>query len=329
MDAATIDTPVLDTPVIEAPESVSIADHAAQYGPQADPAPVEEPIPANETAQQKVEREQRRDQANGQYRPGFKRHRAKSQQASAEDAPRIRELTAARRQAEERATALEARLAALEQQRTTPAAPAQTPPPPQPQARQTTPENAEPVDTDPKYEGNYGAFLTDHARWAARDEYRRAREAEQQQAQTQQRLGTFVQRLDATKAKYQDFERVAFAPVPWNEQSAIHEFILDDDNGPDVLYHLQSHPQERDEILRMPPIKQVSRLTLLSQRFSSPTSEAAGSNGAAPVTKPVILPPKPPTPLRTEAQRATPALPATDGSLSIADHAKAFGPKRR
>lgn len=175
--------------------------------------------------------------------------------------------------------------------------------------------------------------MTDHARWAARDEFRRARQIEAQQQQYHARVSTFQQRVEATKARVPDFEQVAFKPFhPAMEPyvvpgTPVGDFIMDDDNGPEVLYHLQAHPEELDAILRTPPLVQIKRLTLLAQRFASSQPEAAGSNGAAPVAQVRILPPKPPTPLRTEAQRATPETPAEPDSISA--HERAFGRKRR
>jgi hypothetical protein len=172
----------------------------------------------------------------------------------------------------------------------------------------------------------------DHIR--ALNAYDRRKEAfaERQEQTQRQRMTAFHERVAGVKEKYPDYEQVAFKPfhpamVPYVQPgTAVGDFILEDDNGPDVLYHLQSHPEELDAILRTPPVTQVRRLTLLAQRFASPTPGAVGTNGATPqAPQVVVLPPKPPTPLRTEAQRVTPP---EDGSLTVRQHLKAFRPRR-
>lgn len=316
-------------PQAETPEApLSIKDHAAQFGPEGmreaeedaadDGEPDGDPATPHHSAQQK------RDKENQQFRPGKVRHRAKSQQASPEDVPRIQALTAKHRAAEERAAALEAELTRY-RQTPQPQTPQQTPPQAQPQARTQDQGDPEPQDTDEKYADNYALYLSDRARWAARDELRRYETARHHQQIQQRAAQAFSERVVKARAKYQDFDTVAFGPMPPIQPgSVVDTFIREDDNGADLLYHLQSQPQERDEILQLPPFQQAKRLTLLSQRFSSPSPEAADLNGAAPSAKPVVLPPKPPTPLRTEAQRVS-TPPPTDGSLSVNEHLKQFG----
>lgn len=315
------ETVVTETPQAPPPEApLSIADHASQFGPgakreerQAEPVePAETPV---EPAAPKP------------------RHRAQSQKAGPEDVPRIRELTAKARAAEERAAALEAELQTFRQQ------PRQEPrpePKPEPRAQAKTDDDPEPNESDPKYASDYGAYLVDKARWAARDEWRKrdaasAEQATRQKKEQEQRafLKTFGERMEAAKKRYDDFDTVALAPTRIPKGGPIDAFILEDDNGPDVLYHLQQHTDELDALVAMPVLAQVKRLALLSQRYdpASPT-QPAGTNGAVAGVRTVVLPPKPPTPLRTEASRASGTPPPTDGSLSIAEHAKAFGRKR-
>lgn len=328
-DLAVVPSPEPAT-VPEAP--VSIADHAAEFSPAAQQEAVEVPAPVDATDGQRqgetpAQAQQRRDKATGQWREGKTRHRAKSQQAGAEDVPRIQALTAKHRAAEERATQLEAELTRYRQGQQTQAQPEQR------QERQPQPQtwqhDAEPVDTDPKYADNYGLFLADQARWAGRDEFRRARAYEHHQQQLHQRATSWRTKAEATAAKFPDFQQVALQqPVPWATGSVVDQFILEDDAGPEILYHLQSNLAERDSLGQMTVLQATKHLALLSQRLLSATPGAAVSNGAAPAA-PIKLPPTPPTPLRTEAQRPTPAAPPMDGSLSILEHARHFGPKRR
>jgi hypothetical protein len=310
----------------ETPEQpVSIADHAAQYDPKVEreAAPEPEPIPANETPAQA---QQRRDRETGQFRQGKVRHRAKSQQASAEDVPRIQALTARAKAAEEKAAALEAKYAngngAAHVPRETPRPQTQTTGYAQQQ------HDPEPQDTDEKYADNYPQYLKDIAAWNGREQFRQMSAQQQWQQSQQQRVTAFQQRVTAAKALKPDFEQVAFTPVPWQPDSLVDRFIMEDDAGAEMLYYLQSNPAERDSLGQMSELSAWKFLSLLSQRLLSSSSEAAGMNGAAPRPEFKIAS-KPPTPLRTEAERATPTGPPTDGSLSIAEHTRAFGQTRR
>ena len=326
-------------PVTEAPaEATSIADHAAQYNPSAlaeAAAPAEvEPVAAVEKP---LTAQQRRDKDTGQYATGRVRHRAKSQQASPEDVPRIRELSGKVSAAEARATAAETELARLR------ASHAPAPQIAKAEARveataQTTSTDKEPDANDPKYAQNWQSYLNDHTRWAVRDERRQeiAREttaaAEKQQRETHAEiLKNFDSRWNAAKANHADFEAVAGVPTRIPKGSAVDSFILMDDSGPEVLYYLQQHPDELDSLLRMPVWPQQAKaLSLLSQRVLPSSSVQAGTTGAvAGRDTKIVLPPKPPTPVRTEAQRTGNEPAPTDGSLSIAEHAKQFGGKRK
>lgn len=194
----------------------------------------------------------------------------------------------------------------------------------------------EPSPDDAKYDGDYTAFVKDHNKWAARDAIRQDRElSAKQQAEAKKRqdteksLGEFRTRVDAARAKYADFDAVALAPSRIPEGSAIDAFVMDDDAGPEVLYHLHKNPQELDELLHMGPLKQLKALSLLSQRLSSASGHGSGTTGAEPVARSAVKPPpKPPTPVRTEAQRPADSPPPSDGSLSVRAHYKAFHTKR-
>ncbi len=322
------------------PEAASILDHAAQFGPQAREALAdadEDPEkPAHPSAQQ------RRDRENGQFRDGKVRHRAKSQQAGPDDVPRIAALTGAKNAAEERATRAEAELARLRTQHAPPAQIAQA----ERTADAAANEDPEPNPEDKKYEGNGGVvkYVADQARWAARDEARAMRQRDAESTATAQKatahkalIDGFSGRVDAAKTKYPDFEDVALkTPAKWLDPKtgsalpggeALDAFIMQDDNGAELLYYFHRNPAEVDALMGLPVLGQLKTLTLLSQRLASNTTEQADQTGAV-ARRQVKLPPKPPTPVRTEAQRAGNDPPPTDGSLSIAEHQRRFGSKR-
>lgn len=314
---------------------------AAEEAPAPDPD--DEPQREGETAEQAEARhhsaQQRRDKATGEFAPGKKRHRAASQQASPEDVPRIRELTAKQRAAEEKAERLERELAEYRQRMAAPQQPIQEQrqperPAPPPQTQQANPwddpNDPKPKDDDAKYVDNYGEYLDDRAMWAGRAEARRLEFMRWQHHQAQQHIQTWTERANAVKAEHPDFEEVLNQAnqnpaIRWhhNKGTPLDRYIQFAPSGPKLLYHLQTNPAELDSLNRMDGFQQMETLALLSQRLLSNTPQAAGSpSGAAPRAQ-IELAPKPSTPLRTEAQRVS-SPPPTDGSLPIRQHAVKF-----
>ena len=330
---------VTETPA--APEApVSIADHAKQFSKEAQ---AEQAETGDDLKPIRPVDQQKRSQ-DGTFAEGSRRMQKK------EALKRINDLTGRAKTAEERFAGAEERLARAEaelaqlrrqggspqqvakaeqkvERADTAAQPRRVPPPP---------SDPEPNESDPKFGNDYGRFLAEHARWSARDEFRQLqvqqrRQAQQRQVQQSyhQTLKTWNDRVEAAKGRYQDFESVAFnRPTRIPEGSPVDVWITEHKAGADVLYYLQSNPQEQDEILRLSVVDQIDRLSLLSQRFSSSPSGQAVATGAAPGRQSIVMPPKPPTPVRTEAQRASETPPPMDGSLSIAEHARTFGKRR-
>ena len=323
----------------EAPP-LTVKEHAALHGERKDAITPEERTKLEEKAAHHAE-SQRRDK-DGKFVEGKPRHRAQSQQARAEDVPRIKELTAKVRSAEDRLAAAEAEVTRLKTQHAPPAQVAAAERKVE-QAEQRAPvqtaEDPEPKEDDAKYAGDYGKYLRDVAKWETRQAIKadraetaqRAEQAKIAEAKTAT-IKTFADRLTTAREKYEDFEDTLKWDAPWLAPSgephqgyeALHAFILEDEAGADVLQYLRTHVDEVDALLRVPPLQQVKRLTLLGQRFASPASGEAGATGAAPRPTIVQLPPKPPTPVRTGAQSHGHTPPATDGSLSVLGHAKAF-----
>lgn len=338
--------PPAPTPPEPEPE-LSLSEHEAQFNPakKLDPHSLAEETPAEKTARESAAAQQARDRETGQFKTG--KRRAKSQQASAEDAPRIAELTRKLRDAEER-------LARQPNGNGNGAAapPPQAQPPQQPVVPQITkqgdryvlpapPFDPEPQEGDPRFAGDTFKFMNESARWSARQEARqiefdryvaseqgKAREAEQQIVKD------FASRIDAAKAQHEDFEDVAFGPTPIRKDSIADIFITRDDNGAELLYYLHrsEHRQELDALLQMPELQQVKALTLLSQRLApNGAGLTGGGNSHTTSVSPsrtIVLPPKPPNVVRTEAQRAT-GGPPTNRELSMSEHEQYYAPKQR
>ena len=308
-----------DPAVAQPEESPSQPDVQPAAVPDAPDPPAPDSLAAPE-----AEYEERDDQ--GRYKP---RHRAKSQQARAQDAPRIAELTRKLREAEAERDKLK--------QGPSASSVTQPPPGPRPQAppSQPIPPTAK-DDPEPKSDDfeDYTKFVTTHNRWAAREELRlerrqeRERQQEQAKAQESYRLATsFAEKIQTARAAYPDFDQVALhAPSQIPRGSLIDAWIFEHASGAKVLYHLQKDPAEIARILRLPLLDQAEALTLLAQRLQPSSRAATVSTGAVPtlVSAPA---PRPPTPVRTGPMRTATDLPSDDASLD--EHEKFFHRARR
>lgn len=305
-------------------DSGSLSDHEAAYGESASiRQPASEPA-ADAKTDATDGRE--RDDKTGQFKP---RHRAKSQQATPDDVPRIAALTAKLRAAEERAEAAEA--AARRPLREEPAV----------ERRQPEPERF------PKFEkwiqqpgvpetADHDDYLD--ARDAWRDEQRErlaARTATERAIAEDERK--FEADTEEARKEYPDFDDVVTDGI--RVSLVLQRATLK--AGPKVAYWLATHPTERDELSNESLVhpdnpafsaavagmrRYLSTLVASEQRPASSSRAAAGSTGAAPTLVPKPAP-KPPTPGRTSALRDADAPPGDDEGLAA--HERYYGPKAR
>jgi hypothetical protein len=252
--------------------------------------------------------------------------------------------------AEEKAQALEQELKTFREQRIAPTPTRDTAPTPaQPHsapvaATPATPSSpqsqieqyigAEPNENDPAFEGDYGKYLRAVSAYAGKQAFVESRlqevayaQQQDQHRQQQEAMSSWAGRVQDAASRYPDFHAVALQqPVGIPEGSPIDAWVMEHKSGPDVLYYFAKHPQDLAAVLQMPVIEQVDTLALLSQRLAATTGRSAGATGAAPTRSTSFTPPRPPTPVRTEAQHVTDGPP--EGHLSIAEHAKHFGRSR-
>jgi hypothetical protein len=292
------------------PDPATLADHEAEFGGHP-PAPV-----ATDAAG---------ESASTDPKP---RHRARSQQATAADVPRIQELTRRLRESEARARELEARL------------PTAAPPSEPAKATATPPQGF----SFPKYE----QWIAEHpekdyedytdAKQDARDAWREARATEQQTASQRQDVLSARREADAAAAAVWDYRVSEFAKSHPDLETVLQsvddrggvppllEYVLKtDDNGPDLMYTLAKHPEMYDEMLLLTLGLQPSEqsVAILRRRLLSRV-QAVLTGSAVPVSRP--QPARPPNPVRTGPLK-TGDEPPGDGS-SLAEHERAYGPKR-
>lgn len=323
---------------------LSLSEHEEQFN--SGPKPIEEAPLATEAEIQAAEhhsQQQRREKETGKFTEGKRRKE--------NPAKRIGELTGRAKTAEERLAAAEARIAEL----STP--PAQTthgnghaPAPSQAQTTPAAPQTAgerfvlpappfdpQPVETDPKFGGDFTKYLADVSGWNGRQAVRQMefdRYVAQQQQQVkdaeQQIVKDFASRVELAKAKYEDFEDVAFGPTPIKKDSLPDIFLTRDDNGVEMLYYLHrsEHRQELDALLKMSEFQQVKFLAALSQRLASTGAGSTGTTTSVSSPRTIVIPPKPPNVVRTEAQQAR-GGPPSDRELSLSEHEHYFATGKR
>ena len=330
---------------VEIEAEPSLSEHEAQFN--SGPKPLEAATVAAEEADAVREhhsQQQAREKDTGQFKDG-KKPRGK------DAVKRIDQLTGRAKTAEERLAAAEARIAELSTARpaTTngnghapapPAVHAQAEPVQKQSDRYVLPAppfDPAPNEADPKFGGDFTKYLADVSGWNARQAVRQMefdRYVGEQQKATKAAEDaeniSFAQRMDRGKAKYQDFETVAFGPTPIRKDSIPDIFIRKDDNSEEVLYYLHhpTHRQELDELLKMPEFQQVKFLAALSQRFSSTPAGSTGTTTSVASPRTIVIPPKPPNVVRTEAQRAS-GGPPQDRELSLSEHEHYFGTAKR
>jgi len=128
------------------------------------------------------------------------------------------------------------------------------------------------------------------------EELIRAREASAKQAEM---LEAYHDREEEARAKYDDFEQVAYNPnLPITNVMA--ETIQASDIGPDLAYYLGANPKEADRISRLSPFLQAKEIGRLEVKLT-----------AEPMTKQVSKAPEPISPVKPRVG-TTPVFDTTD-----------------
>lgn len=314
----------------------TLSDHESSYGKAArqEQQAAPEPQATDDAPDTETDGEPRERDEKGQFKP--RRHRAKSQQASAGDVPRINELTRKLREAE-----AELQRYRAPQTTTTPQAAPSAPPQP---ARFSFPSYDTFVERNPNASWDEWNLAQMEAFSDWRDE-QRGQKQRQQAAQTQEQtvealraerdaewgrsMASFAEQRPDFGAKIQDtMERMGNAEMP----PALREAVFGDlARGPEMLYSLVSNPSLLDEMHLLTDGKPVSDalVAVLRRRLQSQSVQrqsAAVTGSATAFTQPIIAP-RPPNPVRTGPMK-TGDEPPDDGS-SLADHERAYGMRRR
>jgi hypothetical protein len=211
----------------------------------------------------------------------------------------IDRLTAKRREAEERADAAERELARLRGQG-------------KPETKAAEKADAEPnledyIKKAKTYEEGLQKWNKDHTAWVVRQENatRAAKDAEEAANQSaKETYDAHLERLEAARTAHDDFddavkEMPAFTFSSPAANQAFQMAIVEADNGPELMYHLATHPDEMAKFADLSPVKVQMMIGRLSDKLNPSTS----TNTAR--ATPKSQAPAPTTPLRGSTTAAT------------------------
>ncbi len=273
------------------------------------------------------------------------RHRAKSQEASPADVPRIRELTKklseAERERDEWKSKVSAPPAAVVQ-------PAATVPTAVPVVAATFTDREPTIqdfanEADPyasyvralaRYDRKKEQFESDQVTAKERAEQLEKESHAQAQATFSKVQADYQARLEPFKAAHKDFDALlkasADAPLP----PLLQATVLLHDKGPEFVYHLLRHPDQLAEMTLLTDGKAVNDQNVaIATRWLTSRAQAAVTGSVASTPPKPFAVPRPPNPVQTGPMSAGDELP--DEESSLAEHEGAFykgkrksGPRR-
>lgn len=95
-------------------------------------------------------------------------------------------------------------------------------------------------------------------------------------------LETYYEREEEARARYDDFEQVAYNPkLAITEVMA--QTIQTSDVGPDLIYHLGTNPKEAERIARLPPVLQAKEIGKLEAKLAASPPVKRTSTAPAPI----------------------------------------------
>jgi hypothetical protein len=168
------------------------------------------------------------------------------------------------------------------------------PPPPQPQPQPKPGDNppaevAAPADDrepDVNNYTDYNKYSRDLVKWEVRNAQREAAAADQRRQAEQAERGkvqTWQSRLSSAAAELADFDAVAFnADLPVSR--VMGDAIMESELGPQLLYHLGSHPEEAARISKLSPVSQVRELGKIEASLAKPEASAAAEEENPPTS---------------------------------------------
>jgi hypothetical protein len=137
-------------------------------------------------------------------------------------------------------------------------------------------------------------------------------ETERQQAeakrQREQAVQSFKEKADAFAAQHEDFADVVYGNPELQINDAMAEYIQQSDAGPQVAYHLGTHPDEAARIAGLSPFAAGAALARLEDRLTATSAPQVPAQPAQITRAPPV------------AQRVSAAAPGVKPMDDFADH---------
>jgi hypothetical protein len=170
-------------------------------------------------------------------------------------------------------------------------------------------------------------FYRAHAKWAAQEEIKAAKESERQEklrTEAESKKTAFIGKVDEFKKAHDDFVDVLADVDDIQMSPAISQAILESDNGPELMYELAKNREEYERMCSLSPFEAVRALGRFEARLQKPSEEKK-------VTKPktTTKAPPPPKPISTSSANGKKSVYDDDISQSEYERIRAEQEKRR
>ncbi len=159
-------------------------------------------------------------------------------------------------------------------------------------------------------------FYRAHARWAAQQEIKAAKESDRQEklrTEAESKKTTFYGKVEDFKKAHDDFADVISDVDDIMMSPAISQVILESDNGPELMYELAKNRDEYAHMCSLSPFEAVRAFGRFEAKFLNKSSEQKPETK----TKTTKAPP-PPKPISTSSANGKKSI--MDDNISQADY---------
>jgi hypothetical protein len=161
-------------------------------------------------------------------------------------------------------------------------------------------------------------FYRAHAKWAALEEIKAAKESERHEAlrlEAESKKTAFLGKVDEFKKAHDDFEETIADVDDIQMSPAVSQAILESDNGPELMYELAKDREEYARMCALSPFEAARALGRFEARLQKPSVEKTKEVK----TKTTKAPP-PPKPISTSSANGKKSLQEVAESGSQADY---------
>lgn len=151
---------------------------------------------------------------------------------------------------------------------------------------QQAPPSAQEAAPRPKLDdfADYDAYIDALTDWKVDQKLETRNQSAQQQAQAGLRATTWESRVEEARSSIADYDTVVGSselPIA----AHVADALMDSERGPELAYHMATHPEVVDRLNRMSPVKAAMELGKLETSLTAPVVKAASK--APPPVSPI------------------------------------------